>query len=58
MAPAVSGARTYQELCVAEKNEERRQQALSQRQQFKQEQAVVHKHSGNNLKSGQGGCKT
>jgi len=40
-----SGARTYQELCVAAKNEEHRQQALSQHQQFKQEQVVVHKHS-------------
>ena len=32
MAPAVSGARTYQELCIATKNEEHRQLALAQRQ--------------------------
>ena len=42
-----------QELCVAEKNE-CRQPALSQHRQYKQEQVVIHKHSGKNLKSGQG----
>ena len=33
-APAVSGAQTYAELCMAEKNEERRQGELAKRQQY------------------------
>lgn len=33
-APAVSGALTYQELCGAAKNEERRQKDLSKRHQY------------------------
>ena len=45
MAPAVSGARTYQELCIAAKNEERRQLALSQRQLYKQEQATGYREN-------------
>ena len=49
MAPAVSGAKTYQELCIAAKNEERRQLALSQRQLYRQEQTTgyrVNRRSG------------
>ena len=42
-APAVSGARTYQELCIAAKNEECRQLALSQRRLYKSEQDVASK---------------
>ena len=45
MAPSVSGARTYQELCIAAKNEELRQLALSQRQLYRQEQVSVYKKS-------------
>ena len=45
MAPAVSGARTYQELCIAAKNEECRQLALAQRQQYRQGQEIIYKES-------------
>ena len=41
MAPAVSGARNYQELCIAAKYEERRQLALAQRQQYRQGQEII-----------------
>ena len=33
-SPAVSGARSYQELCVAARNEEQRLNGLSKRQQY------------------------
>ena len=33
-APAVSGSQTYRELCIAAKNEERRQSELMKRQQY------------------------
>ena len=33
-APAVSGSQTYRELCMAAKNEERRQSELAKRQQY------------------------
>ena len=46
MAPAVSGARTYQESCIAAKNEERRQLALSQRQLYKQGQFLYIRKAG------------
>ena len=45
MAPAVSGAKTYQELCIAAKNEERRQLALSQRQLYRQEQTTGYREN-------------
>ena len=53
-APAVSGAGTYQELCIAAKNEERRQLALSQRQLYKRELDTANKggRSGNTPNSG------
>ena len=40
-APAVSGALTYQELCVAAKNEERRQKDLCRRHQYRKEENVM-----------------
>ena len=45
MAPAVSGAKTYQELCIPAKNEERRQLALSQRQLYRQEQTTGYREN-------------
>ena len=41
-APAVSGAQTYPELCIAAKNEEKRQVELKKRQL-----PQLHVHSGN-----------
>ena len=40
-APAVSGALTYQELCVAAKNEERRQRDLCRRHQYRKDENVT-----------------
>ena len=45
MAPAISGARTYPELCIAAKNEERQQLALSQRQLYRQEQSTGYRET-------------
>ena len=47
--PAVSWARSYQELCIAAKNEKRRQLALSQRRLYKNKQDNAPKkvHFGN-----------
>ena len=40
-APAVSGARDYQELCTAAKNEERRLNELIKQQQYSRDSAIV-----------------
>ena len=40
-APAVSGALAYQELCVAAKNEERRQKELCRRHQYRKDENVT-----------------
>ena len=40
-APAVSGAQSYKELCVAAKSEERRQAALKQRKQYHLPKQVI-----------------
>ena len=45
MAPAVSGARTYPELWIAAKNEERQQLALSQRQLHRKEQSTGYRET-------------
>ena len=49
-APAVSGAREYQELCIAAKNEERWLTELNKRQ-YLQEVSLIkcRKHSGSQL---------
>ena len=46
-APAVSGALTYQELCGAAKNEERRQKDLSKRHQYQREDSTTPSSSSN-----------
>ena len=40
-SPAVSGARTYQELCISARSEERRQSELLKRQQYHQQQSSI-----------------
>ena len=60
--PAVSGALTYQELCVAAKNEERRQKYLSRRDQYRKDKNVMPSSGSGRLKSIRGrpqtDCKT
>ena len=49
-APAVSGAQTYPELCMAAKNEEKRQAELKKWQEYirdQQQLPQLHIHSGN-----------
>ena len=53
-APAVSGALTYQELCVAAKNEERRQTDLSRRHQYRKDENAIPPLGSNMYKNAQG----
>jgi len=53
-SPAVSGALTYQELCAAAKNEERRQKDLSKRRLYHREGADASSPGGAGNKSFQG----
>ena len=53
-APAVSGALTYQELCVAAKNEERRQTDLSRRHQYRKDENAIPLLGSNMHKNAQG----
>ena len=56
--PAVSGALTYQELCVAAKNEERRQKYLSRRDQYRKDKNVIPSSGSSRLKSIRGRPQT
>ena len=49
-APAVSGARDYQELCTAAKNEERRLNELIKRQQYLRDSTIVDALGGQHRK--------
>ena len=57
-APAVSGALTYQELCVAAKNEERRQKDLSRRHQYRKDENVIPSSGSDRLKDIRGRTQT
>ena len=53
-APAVSGALTYQELCVAAKNEERRQKDLCRRHQYRKDENATPPSGSNAHRSVRG----
>lgn len=49
-APAVSGAQTYRELCLAARNEEQRLAKLGKRRQYQKQHQISTQDSGNSAK--------
>ena len=57
-APAVSGALTYQGLCVAAENEERQQKDLSKRHQYRKDDNIQPSSGSDTFKNARGRSPT